>query len=121
MTILLINGLGFLLIIGVLWWFLGSKPAAHKTLTRNNIVDILVREGVYEPGRILVPAETPLTLRFFREDPTPCAEVIEFAAINRSFFLPLNKTIEIKLDPLPRGELEFTCQMGRYRGRLVVE
>lgn len=116
-----INTLGVTLIIFTLWWFLLSKPPALRMAAHAKSIDILVKDGVYEPSQIKIPAHTAVTLRFFRQDPTPCAEVLVFTGINRSYSLPLNKGVEIKLDPQPVGELEFSCQMGMYRGRLVVE
>lgn len=40
------------------------------------------------------------------------------AAVRRD--LPLNESVEIKLDIPAAGEYEFTCQMQMYRGSLVV-
>jgi len=121
MDYLFANLLGIILIVLTLWWFLWSKPRFKQYTAGSNRIDILVKDGIYEPTQIKVPAKTALTLRFLREDPTPCAEVVLFPSINRNYFLPLHKVVEVALDPQPAGEIEFTCQMGMYRGKLIVE
>ena len=76
---------------------------------------------MYTPARIEVPAGRPVTLRFLRKDPSPCAEQVLFDDLRISRELPLNKKLDITLTPTSPGEYEFTCQMRMYRGTLVVD
>jgi len=117
---MVVNLLGIILIGLTLGWFLLSKPRPSRPRSVQ-AVDILVKDGVYEPSQIRVSAHQALRLHFLRQDPTPCAETVVFTRLNRNYMLPLNKLVEIKLEPQPAGELEFTCEMGMYRGRLVIE
>lgn len=118
---IIINLTGLALILFTLYWFILSKPQAQLFKQGGERITILVKDGVYEPSRIQVPAHTPLHLSFLRQDPTPCAEMVIFVGLDRQYCLPLNQAVEINLDPLPPGELVFSCEMGMYRGRLVIE
>ncbi|MDA8364813.1 MAG: cupredoxin domain-containing protein [Gammaproteobacteria bacterium] len=113
---------GGLVVIGlIVWWFWLSKP---KTLHagEGTPIDIVVADGVYTPARIEVPAGRPVTLRFLRKDPSPCAEKVVFEAFdNMTRDLPLDRPLDVTIVPDRPGEYAFTCQMKMYRGTLVVK
>lgn len=113
-----VNLIGVLFIGAIVWWFWLSKPRAKQV--QSELVEILVDNGVYTPARIELKAGKPLTLRFLRRDPSPCAEKVIFESLGISSDLSLNESVEIKLDIPAPGEYEFTCQMQMYRGSLVV-
>ncbi|WOX06912.1 cupredoxin domain-containing protein [Microbulbifer pacificus] len=118
MMSVLINVLGLLLITGIVWWFwlAGRKsPLQHY---QESLV-IQVKDGVYEPDRIEVPAGREITLSFQREDASPCAEYVVFSDLEISKQLPLNHITEVQLPKLEKREYPFTCQMKMYRGILV--
>ncbi len=75
--------------------------------------------GVNAPASIEVPVGKPVTLRFLRKDPSPCAEKVLFDDLGVSADLPLDKPVTVTVTPAKPGEYEFTCQMRMYRGRLV--
>lgn len=115
----LINLAGIGLMAAIIWWFWLSSP---QTVQRNeDTVEVLVDDGVYTPSRIEVPVNHPVTLRFLRKDPSPCAEQVIFADFGVSAELPVNKYKDVQLMPDKRGEFDFTCQMQMYRGTLVVK
>ncbi|MBI3775853.1 MAG: cupredoxin domain-containing protein [Gammaproteobacteria bacterium] len=114
---LLFNVLGVVLIAFIAWWFWLSAPKAQRALARG-VIDVLVEGGVYTPARIEVAAGQPVTLRFLRKDPSPCAEQVVFADLGISHELALNTPQEITITPSP-GRHEFTCQMAMYRGTLI--
>ncbi len=117
MTVWLVNGAGLAVMGFFVWWFWLSRPASKKAAS--GVIDILVDHGVYAPARIEVPAGKALTLRFLRHDASPCAEKVVFDSLGITEDLPLGKPREVRLPPLPPGEIEFTCQMKMYRGTLV--
>ena len=119
MSTLIINIAGLILMAAVIWWFwLAGK---HKAVQASKgVVEIHVANGVYVPDRVAIPAGTVTTFRFIREDPTPCAEVVRFDGLSVSRELPLNQAVELSIRYDEPGEYAFTCQMGMYRGHVVV-
>ncbi len=119
MSAWLINVAGFVTIGLIVWWFWLSRPKARRAEIERPI-EIVVDDGVYSPARIEVPIGQPVTLRFIRKDPSPCAEKVVFDDFGISGDLPVGKPYDISFTPDKPGEHEFTCQMRMYRGSLVV-
>lgn len=116
----LVNGIGVLFMVGIVWWFWLSRPRPKLTPTQN-VIEIRVKEGVYAPAYLQVGINQPLTLRFIREDASPCAAVVVFTTLNISHVLPLQTPIDLHLTFQKAGDYEFTCQMGMYRGNISVK
>ena len=122
MLTLLINGVGLLLIAAILWWFwLGPKRHTAAAVSGVEKLQILVKDGVYEPDRIRLPAGSGATLHFRREDASPCAEWVLFPDLEVSAQLAVNSDTAVKIPAAEPGEYPFTCQMQMYRGTLVVD
>lgn len=119
MSTILVNLAALLLLGFIIGWFWLSKPRAKQVATGEPI-EIIVDDGVYTPARIKVPVGKPVTLRFIRQDASPCAEKVLFDDFGISAELPIGKPHDLTLTPKQRGEFEFTCQMRMYRGKLVV-
>ncbi|MDR3476755.1 MAG: cupredoxin domain-containing protein [Gammaproteobacteria bacterium] len=117
---LIINTIGLLLIGLIIGWFWLSKPRLYSAKTVG-LIEILVKDGAYQPAYIEVERQHEVTLRFLRKDPSPCAEIVTFGALNVSQQLPLNQPVDIMLKLDNPGEYEFTCQMGMYRGKLIIK
>ena len=115
---LLVNAIGLFLIGLIAWWFWLSRPRARH-VSGAGPIEIIVNNGVYTPARIEVPAGQPVTLRFVRKDPNPCAEKALFDGLDISADLPLGKPKDVTVTLSRPGEYEFTCQMRMYRGTLV--
>lgn len=113
-----INLVGLAVITLIVWWFWLSRPQARRASGAAPI-EIIVNSGVYTPARIEVPAGKPVTLRFVRKDPSPCAEKALFDSLGVNADLPLGKPLDVVVTPPQPGEYEFTCQMRMYRGMLV--
>ncbi len=118
MTDILINLIGLSLIGLIVWWFWLSRPRA-QLVSGIGPIEIVVDNGVYTPARIEVPAGKPVTLRFVRKDPSPCAEKVLFDNLGVSADLTVGKPLDVTVTPSKSGEYEFTCQMRMYRGRLA--
>lgn len=120
MMLLLTNFVGLSLIALIIWWFwLHKTPGVPANM--QDIVVIKVANGVYQPSYIQATVNHPIILRFIREDASPCAAVVVFNTLNLSQELPLQKATDISLTIKTVGEYEFTCQMGMYRGKLLVK
>lgn len=116
---ILINLLALGLIGFIVWWFWLAKP--RHVQVGQKMIDVIVDAGVYTPASIEVKQGQTVVLNFIRRDASPCAEKVVFADLGMSADLPLgeSKKIELKLDDA--GEFDFTCQMGMYRGKLIVK
>lgn len=113
-----VNVLAAALIVIVLWWFFGAKPSTASAA--NVPFTIVIKNGVYQPALINVPANKPVILHFLREDDGACAANVIFPQLKMSFELPKNKVVAVELPPQPAGMVDFTCQMGMYRGKIVI-
>ncbi len=119
MTTFMVNLSGLILIGLIIWWFIIAKPKAIKL--KGNTIDITVHDGIYDPPIIKAKKGQSLHLRFLRQDETPCSAVVIFDQLKISTELPIGKAREITLKIDEAGEYDFTCQMGMYRGKLIVE
>lgn len=115
---LIMNLVGLAVIVLIVWWFWLYNPKATSILKMD--VEITVKDGVYSPALISIPANTPIKLRFFREDESPCAETLLIPQLEVSEQLLLHKETEITLPALVNGEYRFHCQMNMYKGVIRV-
>src|SRR5690554_2815271 len=120
MILWIINVSIFSLIILIVYWFWISKPHIISA-KKSYIIDIFVKDGVYQPSQITAVRGQPLTLRFKRIDPSPCAESVIFNQLKISQTLPLNTFVTISIPTDKDGKFEFTCQMGMYRGKVIIK
>ena len=119
MMTLLVNLIAVFLIAVIIWWFWFSQSRA-SIANSTNPIEIKVKDGVYSPAIIQVQVDHPITLRFIREDASPCAESVIFNSLKISKHLPINEPTDLTMTVNTPGEYEFTCQMGMYRGKLIV-
>lgn len=112
----LINGAGLALIGLIVWWFWLYRPPAVAVA---EAPVIRVEQGTYQPARLRVPANQPVSLTFLRRDVAPCSEWLLIPSLDISRTLPLDEPVRIELPPLAPGEYPFHCQMQMYRGTLV--
>jgi plastocyanin domain-containing protein len=120
MMSLLVNIGGLLLIGLIIYWFWIATP--HKvTANQAGPIEILVKDGVYSPALIQVKHGDKIRLRFIREDPSPCAAKVIFNSLGKTLELPVKESAEIELQLDEVGEINFTCDMQMYRGKLIVE
>lgn len=117
---LLINTVGLILIIGIVWWFWLYHPHSKIKIKTDSPINIVVENGVYTPAFISATLGHPLTLRFIRKDHSPCSKTVVFEDFGISKELPLNQPKEIVITPQKSGSFEFTCQMKMYRGMLEI-
>ena len=120
--LLVVNFVGVALILFVIWWFwLANYTRKAATVGADHVINITVDNGVYQPAVIKVKVGQTIVLRFIRHADNPCAATVIFADFDCSAELPLHKPTDITLTPDTPGEYEFNCQMGMYRGKLIVE
>jgi len=123
-TQILVTAAGAGLIAAIVWFFwLKQAAGTRAALTSSGYQEatILVKGGVYTPDTILVNHGSPVRLIFRREEATACSETVVFEAFGKSAQLPQGKLVPVELMPDQPGRYEFACQMGMYRGTLIVE
>jgi plastocyanin domain-containing protein len=75
----------------------------------------------YTPNRVQATAGKPLTLVFTRTTDKGCGDKLVIASHDIQRDLPLNEPVEVTFTPKETGELTFTCGMGMYDGKVVVQ
>ena len=119
----LVDVVGLALIALIAWFFwLVKAKSVHAAATSGGYQEqmILVKGG-YTPDVIVVEAGKPVRLNFVRQESASCSEMVLLPGFGRSAKLPEGQTVPIEFLPKERGEFEFACQMGMFRGKIVVE
>ena len=114
-----INFTGIVLIALIIWWFWLYKEQSIRIAEGS--LEILVKDGIYQPSHIKIRANEERQIVFRRADATPCAEMLSIPELDISERLPLNKKTVISLPGLPAGEYAFHCQMQMYKGKITVQ
>lgn len=120
---LIVTFLGFALVVFIVWFFWLKKSKgtrASVTSSGHQEVMILVKGG-YTPDVVIVEHGKPVRLNFRREETASCSEMVIFPDFDKSAKLPTGETVAVEFLPDAAGEYEFACQMGMFRGRLIVE
>lgn len=116
--------IGGLLLIGfIAWFFWGPKKGgslAEVTASGYQEAVIQVKNG-YSPSRIVVQSGKPVRFQFTRQETSACSEMVVFPDFEKSATLPVGKKVFIDLPPMQEGTYDFTCQMGMYKGKVVVK
>ena len=81
---------------------------------------VVVRNG-YHPAVVEARADTPLRLRFRRDESAPCSETVLLPELGRFADLPEGETVTIDCGTLEPGEYDFSCPHGAVHGRLVIQ
>jgi len=115
--------IGLSLIAGIAWFFWGPRAGGFRApLTSGGYQEAMVLvKGGYTPDVIVVQHGRPVRLNFRRDESAACSEMVVFGDFGKSARLPEGEIVAIELMPEKPGEHTFTCQMGMFRGRLVVE
>lgn len=115
------TGLGLIVFIVWFFWLKRSRGVhASETGSGQQEAMILVKGG-YTPDTIIVQSGRPVRLNFRREETASCSDKVVFAHFQKSADLPTGETVAVELLPKDPGEYEFSCPMGMFRGRLIVE
>lgn len=104
-----------LLLIGIcaLW--------ANTSLAGTPVVEIKIKDHLFFPETVLIPANTKVKLLVINEDETP--EEFESYELNREKVIPANHKAVIFVGPLPPGEYPFFGEFypKTAQGKVVVE
>ena len=114
-----INIAGVALIGVIVWWFWLYKSAS--VAMQEGVIKVVVKDGVYHPSKIKIPANKDATITFERKDASSCAETLVIPDLEINATLPLNKKINVNIPASPPGRFAFHCQMKMYVGELIIE
>ena len=119
----LVDAVGLALVALIAWFFwLKRTPGVRAALTSGGFQEQMVLvKGGYTPDVIVVQAGKPVRLSFVRQESASCSEQVLLPAWGKSAALPEGETVRVEFLPKERGEFEFACQMGMFRGKLIVE
>ena len=108
---------------GIAWFFWGPRRNGFRvTLATSGYQEAMVLvKGGYTPDVIIVQHGRPVRLNFRREESAACSEMVLLSDFGKSAMLPQGETVPVEFVPEQPGEYEFSCQMGMFRGTLVVE
>ncbi len=107
----------------IVWFFwLVKKPGIKAATTSGGYQEAMILvKGGYTPDVIIVEKGKPVRLNFVRAESASCSEKVLFPDFNKSAHLPEGETIPVELMPDKVGEFGFQCEMGMFRGKLIVE
>ena len=84
-------------------------------------VRVTVNKNGFSPSSINVEEGFPITLIFKRATKEGCGNRVVFPSLNITRDLPIGKNVAVKFTPEQSGEIAFTCGMGMYKGKIVVQ
>jgi len=114
-------GLGLIAFIVWFFWLVKTKGVRATASSSGYQEQMVLVKGGYTPDVIVVEAGKPVRLNFVRQESASCSEMVLLPAFNKSAKLPEGETVAVEFLPKERGEFEFACQMGMFRGKLIVE
>jgi plastocyanin domain-containing protein len=118
-----VNVVGLALIALIVWFFWMKKTTGTRAgLTSGGYQEQMVLvKGGYTPDVIVVERGKPVRLNFVRQESAACSEMVLLPAFGKSANLPEGQTVPVEFMPSEPGEYEFACQMGMFRGKVIVE
>jgi plastocyanin domain-containing protein len=119
----IVNLAGLALIAFIVWffWLVKAKGTKAALTSAGYQEEMILVKGGYTPDVIVVQRGKPVRLNFVRQESASCSEMVLMPAFNKSAKLPEGETVPVEFLPTEPGEYEFACQMGMFRGKIVVE
>lgn len=105
------------LLVSTLLSLVAANPAGAAT----PVVEIEIRDHLFYPQEVVIPADTKVKLLIKNLDPTP--EEFESYELNREKVIAGNSKTVIFIGPLPAGEYPFFGEFypKTAQGKVVVE
>jgi plastocyanin domain-containing protein len=117
----LVTGLALITLIVWFFWLKRSTGTRASEVSGGYQEAMILVKGGYTPDTIVVRAGKPVRLNFRREETAGCSDKVIFADFGKSADLPTGETVAVEIMPKTPGEFAFSCPMGMFRGRLIVE
>lgn len=119
----IVDLVGLALMGFIVWFFWLKKTVGVRTALSSGGYQeqmVLVKGG-YSPDVIVVEHGKPVRLNFVRQESASCSEMVLVPAFQKSAHLPEGQIVPVEFLPTDPGEYDFSCQMGMFRGKIVVE
>jgi plastocyanin domain-containing protein len=116
-----VSGLGLIALIVWFFWLKRSTGVRAAETSGGYQEAMVLVKGGYTPDTIIVRSGRPVRLNFRREETASCSDRVVFSDFQKSVDLPIGETVPVELMPKEPGEFAFSCPMGMFRGRLIVE
>lgn len=114
--------IGVALNIFIAWFFWLAPKGLTRATTTSGVQEVAITvKGGYTPDVIVVKAHQPVRLHFTRQESASCSEKVIFPDFNQNALLPEGQEVTLEITPDKPGEYGFQCQMGMFRGKLIVE
>ncbi|MDP1519553.1 cupredoxin domain-containing protein [Porticoccus litoralis] len=78
---------------------------AQTSMAGTPVIELRIKDHLFFPETLEIPADTKVKLLVINEDPTP--EEFESYELNREKVIPGNRKTVIFIGPLPQGEYPF--------------
>jgi plastocyanin domain-containing protein len=100
-----------------------KNPVRGPVVTPSgNVVELAVTSNGFEPARVSVKKDQPVTLVITRRTDATCAKEIVVPDHGVRQALPLNQPVKVTFTPAASGELKYGCGMNQMvSGVLLVE
>ncbi|OGO62161.1 MAG: copper-transporting ATPase [Chloroflexi bacterium RBG_19FT_COMBO_49_13] len=119
--IVTIGGIALSILIAWFFW-LAPKGQTRATSDAGGAQEVAVTvKGGYTPDVVVVKAGLPVRMHFTRQESAACSERVLFPDFNQNALLPEGQKVTLEFTPEKPGEYGFQCQMGMFRGKLIVE
>ncbi len=113
---------GIALCVFITWFFWLAPKGQTRALSAGGVQEVAVTvKGGYTPDVIVVKARQPVRVHFTRQESASCSERVLFPDFNQNALLPEGQEVTVEFTPDKPGEYGFQCQMGMFRGKLIVE
>jgi plastocyanin domain-containing protein len=105
----------------IIFLLIGFSVQNKMNLKPEEVITILVKNDGYHPSLVQIPVGKNVKLKFIREDESACSSAVYFPEIFTSgYVLFMNKPVEVNIPPQNASEINFMCQSGAYRGKIIV-
>lgn len=119
--IVVMSGIALTVLIAWYFWF-APKARTRAALAESGVQEVAITvKGGYTPDVIVVQRGRPVRLTFTRQESASCSEKVLFPDFNQNASLPEGGHVTLEFTPDKLGEYGFQCQMGMFRGKLIVE
>lgn len=120
---ILVTVIGIGLIAFIVWYFwMNRRAGTSAAMTSSGYQEAMILvKGGYTPDVVLVQRGKPVRLNFRREESASCSERVLLPDFQRNAELPTGEVVPVEFLPQEPGEFEFSCPMGMFRGKVVVQ